>query len=71
MTSPRSADLKPPSAVLAASGVAGTPVPLTGGQGTSYQVDELVLKPDADPELAQWWFNLTATINTARSGPLR
>ena len=64
MTGPPSADPKPPPAVLAAYGVTGPPMRLTGGQGTSFRAGDLVLKPHTDPELAQWWFNVTATIDT-------
>jgi uncharacterized protein (TIGR02569 family) len=42
--------------VLAAFGVAGqTPVPLSGGMGTSWRAGELVLKPaDAGPDELDW-----------------
>jgi uncharacterized protein (TIGR02569 family) len=46
----------PPDAVLAAFGVAGTaPVPLGGGQGTSWRAGDLVLKPvDLDQDELAW-----------------
>jgi uncharacterized protein (TIGR02569 family) len=41
--------------VLAAYGVTGTPVPLPGGQGTSWRCGDLVLKPvDGDPAGLEW-----------------
>jgi len=45
----------PPSAVLTAFGLGGAPVPLPGGQGTTWRVGEAVVKPlDMDPALVQW-----------------
>lgn len=45
----------PPADVLAAFGARGTPQPLTGGQGTSWRVGALVLKPSAPPEAVAAW----------------
>jgi uncharacterized protein (TIGR02569 family) len=45
---------RPPVDVLAAFGAKGDPRPLHGGQTTSWAVDGLVLKPDADPDLQAW-----------------
>ena len=45
----------PPAAVLAAFGLVGSPVPLPGGQGTTWRVGEAVVKPlDMEPSLVQW-----------------
>lgn len=54
----------PPPSVLAAFGVAGTPVPLEGGQGSSWRVGEAVLKPLdlGQPELA-WQAEVFASIS--------
>ena len=46
---------QPPPLVLAAYGAAGiVPVPLDGGQGTSWRAGDLVLKPAADPDELAW-----------------
>lgn len=45
----------PAAGVLAAFGLQGAPVPLTGGQGTAWLVDQAVVKPlDMDPALLAW-----------------
>jgi len=45
----------PPAAVLAAFGLAASPVTLPGGQGTTWRVGEAVVKPlDMEPSLVQW-----------------
>jgi uncharacterized protein (TIGR02569 family) len=44
-----------PTSVLAAFGVAGMPVPLEGGQGTSWRVGDAVLKPLDLPESELAW----------------
>lgn len=58
------ASQSPPSQVLSAFGVSGTPVPLEGGQGSSWRVSEAVLKPLdlAEPEL-EWQAQLFASIS--------
>jgi uncharacterized protein (TIGR02569 family) len=69
-----------PDSVRAAFGLHGPARPLDGGQGTSVEVDGLVLKPDVDAETASWsadlWqrveqrgFRLAAPV-TARDGRL-
>ena len=56
---------QPPAQVLAAFGVAGSvPVPLDGGQGTSWRVGALVLKlADTEPEELAWQASLFSQIN--------
>lgn len=45
----------PAAGVLAAFGLKGAPVPLTGGQGTAWLVNQAVVKPlDMDPALLAW-----------------
>lgn len=45
----------PPEKVLAAFGVAGKIAPLSGGQGTAWQVGDLILKPaDIDETELRW-----------------
>ncbi len=45
----------PPPAVLTEYGLMGSPVPLPGGQGTTWRVGEAVIKPlDMEPSLVQW-----------------
>jgi uncharacterized protein (TIGR02569 family) len=52
--------------VLAAYGVTGTPVPLPGGQGTSWRCGDLVLKPvDGDPAGLQWAVGPLAEARTS------
>jgi uncharacterized protein (TIGR02569 family) len=47
--------LKPPASVLAAFGAAGVPEPLAGGQGSSWRVGDLVLKPlDMSEQELRW-----------------
>ena len=51
----------PPRGVLAAFGLVGQAVPLPGGQGASWRVGEVVLKPHVDADFQQW-------LGTAVSG---
>ena len=44
----------PPPTVLAAFGLVGAAVPLPGGQGASWRVGEVVLKPQVDAVFQQW-----------------
>ncbi len=44
----------PPPRVLAAFGLVGGPVRLTGGQGTSWRVGQIALKPGVDPRYQEW-----------------
>jgi uncharacterized protein (TIGR02569 family) len=54
---------RPPAPVLAAFGVSGTPVPLAGGQGSSWRVGDAVLKPlDLAEEEHEWHAELLASI---------
>ncbi|MEV4065426.1 TIGR02569 family protein [Nonomuraea dietziae] len=50
----------PPQSVLDAFGVAGTPVPLPGGEGRSVRVGGAVFKPVDDPEEAEWCASVMA-----------
>ena len=52
----------PPPSVLAAFGLVGPAVRLTGGLGTSWRVDEVVLKPGVDPAFQQWLGTVVAAI---------
>ena len=40
--------------MLAGFGLVGTPERLTGGQGTSWRVGQIVLKPGVDPRYQEW-----------------
>ncbi len=57
--------MRPSPAVLASFGVqAGAdPVPLPGGQGTSWRAGELVLKPAGDPRVARWTAGLYLSLS--------
>lgn len=52
----------PPPAVLAAFGQAGPAVRLPGGQGSSWRVGDVVLKPDVDPRYQEWLGTAVAAI---------
>jgi uncharacterized protein (TIGR02569 family) len=53
----------PGSAVLTAYGLTGSPVPLPGGQGTSWRVGRAVLKPqDMDPAVLPWHAGVLARL---------
>jgi uncharacterized protein (TIGR02569 family) len=52
----------PPPAVLAGFGVGGPAVRLAGGQGTSWRVGEVVLKPGVDPQFQEWVGTVLARI---------
>lgn len=52
----------PPTTVLSAFGLVGTPVRLLGGQGTSWRVGDVVLKPQADAGFQQWLGTEVAAI---------
>lgn len=52
----------PPPVVLAAFGLAGTAVPLTGGRGKSWRVGDAVLKPGVDPTFQEWLGTELATV---------
>jgi uncharacterized protein (TIGR02569 family) len=55
-----------PEAVLAAFGVPGAvPVPLLGGQGTTWRAGDIVLKPAGAPHEARW----VADLYSRLSGP--
>jgi hypothetical protein len=45
---------QPPAGILAAFGLAGTPVRLPGGQGACWRAGPVVLKPDQDPAQGSW-----------------
>jgi uncharacterized protein (TIGR02569 family) len=53
----------PPSSVLRTFGVAGTPLPLEGGRGSSWRVGDAVLKPlDHSEEQLDWQADVYAAI---------
>lgn len=54
----------PPERVLAAFGVAGSrPIPLSGGQGTSWRAGDVVLKPTlASLAELEWWAEVSASV---------
>jgi len=53
----------PGSAVLTAYGLTETPVPLAGGQGTSWRAGPAVLKPlDMDPAVLSWHADVLARL---------
>src|SRR5204862_8266146 len=53
----------PPAPVLAAFGLDGVPIPLSGGRGTSFRVGNAVLKPaDQVPEELLWHADLLDSI---------
>jgi hypothetical protein len=49
----------PSSEVLSAFALRGDPVPVVGGQGTTWQVGTVMLKPGSDPELQRWLASLS------------
>ena len=51
----------PPPEALAAFGAGGEPVRLAGGQGTTWRVGDLVLKPVGDPVAHAWVCDAQAT----------
>lgn len=51
-----------PPAVLAAFGVSGTPEPVTGGQGRTWRIDGVVLKPTGLPEETAWRAEVLASL---------
>ncbi len=54
---------QPPSpGVLGGFGLDGPAVRLSGGQGTSWRVDEVVLKPGVDPKFQEWLGTVVAGI---------
>jgi hypothetical protein len=57
---------EPPPSVLSAFGLAGTAVRLRGGQGTSWRVGGVVLKPGVDPAFQQWLGTDVAQIQQRR-----
>jgi uncharacterized protein (TIGR02569 family) len=52
----------PPHSVLFAFGLRGTPVRLVGGQGTSWRIADVVLKPVVDPVFQEWMGTEVAEI---------
>lgn len=53
---------EPPPTVLAAFGLVGSPVRLLGGQGLSWRVGDVVLKPRVNPEFQEWLGTEVAAI---------
>lgn len=54
----------PPPDVVAAFGRRGEPQPLAGGEGHSWLVDDIVLKPAYDDREASWIADLLARLST-------
>lgn len=54
--------VRPPRTVLAAFGLVGPAVRLSGGQGTSWRVGEVVLKPHVDAAFQEWLGTQFATV---------
>jgi uncharacterized protein (TIGR02569 family) len=55
--------------VLAAFGASAGPVPLPGGQGTTWRAGQIVLKPAGEPRVARWTADLyRALADRPRSG---
>src|SRR3977135_1466952 len=52
----------PPAAVLAAFGAAGEPRPLPGGEGRTWVVGDVVLKPCGLPAEAAWIAEVLSTL---------
>jgi uncharacterized protein (TIGR02569 family) len=52
----------PPPRVLAAFGLVGGPERLAGGQGTSWRVGQIVLKPGVDPRHQEWLGTVVARL---------
>jgi hypothetical protein len=52
----------PPPGVLAAFGLVGPAERLAGGQGTSWRVGGVVLKPGVDPQFQEWLGTVVAGI---------
>ncbi|SDJ55363.1 TIGR02569 family protein [Streptomyces indicus] len=52
----------PPTHVLAAFAAGAAPVPLPGGQGTTWRAGEVVLKPTGMPEEAAWRAEVVAAL---------
>jgi hypothetical protein len=71
--------MRPSPAVLASFGASAgaDPIPLPGGQGTTWRAGELVLKPAGDPRVARWTADLYLSLSGHRDpgfripGPLR
>lgn len=53
----------PPVEVLQAFGLRGEPSPLPGGQGTTWRVADVVLKPRTDPAVQAWLGTELAAID--------
>ena len=56
--------MRPGPEVLASFGTRADPVPLPGGEGTTWRAGEMVLKPAGDPRVARW----TAEVYRALAG---
>jgi uncharacterized protein (TIGR02569 family) len=50
--------MRPGPEVLASFGASADPVPLPGGEGTTWRAGEVVLKPAGDPPVARWTADL-------------
>ena len=61
--------MRPGLKVLASFGARADPVPLPGGEGTTWRAGEMVLKPVGEPRVARWTADLyRALADRARPG---
>jgi uncharacterized protein (TIGR02569 family) len=62
--------MRPGPEVLASFGAKADPVPLPGGEGTTWRAGEMVLKPAGDPRVARWTAEVYRTLSgTPRPDP--
>jgi hypothetical protein len=57
--------MRPGPEVLASFGASADPVPLPGGEGTSWRAGEVVLKPAGDPRAARWTADLYLDLDSS------
>jgi len=57
----------PPQVVLEAFGLSGLPVPLHGGQGRSWRLGDVVLKPSGFPPESRWRAETLAALGESSS----
>jgi Phosphotransferase enzyme family len=63
--------MRPSPAVLASFGAHADPIPLPGGQGTTWRAGEMVLKPAGDPRVARWTAGLYLSLSGFRDPGFR
>jgi uncharacterized protein (TIGR02569 family) len=56
--------MRPGPEVLASFGASADPVPLPGGEGTTWRAGEVVLKPAGDPRVARWTADLYRDLDS-------